>query len=62
VATVAADFGVRFTELSLTEHPMLADEFFELIPVVLLDGVILATWWVDDKQLRAAMSARPGRG
>jgi hypothetical protein len=60
VAAVASDFGVSFAELSITDDPMLADEYFELIPVVLLDGAIVAHWWVDEAQLRAAMPARPG--
>lgn len=58
VAQLCSQFGLEFQELSIADDPVLADKWFELIPVVLLDGQRVAQWWVDPQELHAALAAR----
>jgi hypothetical protein len=46
VADVDADAGLR--------------EWSDHVPVVLLDGVVHSRWWVEEKELKAALRARSG--
>jgi hypothetical protein len=55
VATVCAETGDTFEELSILDHPDLADQYWEQIPVTLVDGVQHDFWRVDPVRLRAAL-------
>jgi Glutaredoxin-like domain (DUF836) len=55
VATVCAETGDTFEELSILDHPDLADQYWEQIPVTLVDGVQFDFWRVDPVRLRAAL-------
>jgi hypothetical protein len=58
VERVAADTGTGWLELSILEHPELAAEYAEQIPVLLLDGEQHDFWRVDEQRLRAALAGR----
>lgn len=60
VARLASEFGVDFQELSIATDPALAERYFELIPVVILNGEVVAHWWVDEGELRAALDCLAG--
>jgi glutaredoxin len=55
VARVARDLGVGWTELDITAEQSLADEYWEQIPVTLVDGKRHDFWRVDEARLRAAL-------
>lgn len=42
-------------ELSITEDAQLADQYFESIPVVMVDGKIHDKWRVDETRLRSVL-------
>lgn len=56
IAEVCAETGTRWDEVSIDDDPVLADEFWERIPVVLLDGLPFDFWRVDGPRLRAALT------
>ena len=56
IEEVCADAGVVWTELSILDDPALADQYWELIPVTLVDGQVVATWTVAAGTLRAALA------
>jgi Glutaredoxin-like domain (DUF836) len=56
IATVCAELGQEFVERSILEDPELADEYWEQIPVTLVDGVQHDFWRVDPARLRAALA------
>ena len=56
VSAVCAELGVAWDEASILDEPGLADQYWELIPVTLVDGDVLATWTVDAQALRAALA------
>lgn len=56
VARVAEDLGVGWTELDITADQKLADEYWEQIPVTLVDGKRHDFWRVDEARLRAALT------
>lgn len=56
IAAVCADLGEPWSELSIFDDPALADQFWELIPVTLVDGRVLATWTIDEAALRVALT------
>ena len=58
VARVAEDLGVGWTELDITRDGELAEQYWEQIPVTLVDGVQHDFWRVSEDRLRAALSAR----
>ncbi len=58
VARVCADLGVGWERRSILEDPVLADAYWELIPVVLVDGVRHDYHRVDPDRLRAVLSRR----
>ena len=49
------DLGETWSELSILEDPQLADQYFESIPVTLIDGQIHDKWRVDESRLRSAL-------
>jgi hypothetical protein len=65
VRRVAAEVGVGWRELSILDDPGLAEKYWELIPVILVDGDQHDVYRVDEARLRAALAPRrrwlPGR-
>ncbi|MFM1916711.1 MAG: hypothetical protein RJB01_226 [Actinomycetota bacterium] len=55
VSRVCADVGADYEVLSITEDPALADQYWEQIPVILVDGAQHDFWRVDPERLRAAL-------
>jgi len=55
IAKVCAELGVTWSELSIMDDPQLADQYFESIPVVLIDGKVHDKWRVDEQRLRTAL-------
>lgn len=56
IERVSADLGVTWQEVSILEDPELLRLHRDRIPVVLVDGVELSHYWVDEPQLRTALS------
>jgi hypothetical protein len=56
IQAVCAETGDGYVELSITEDPDLADQFWEQIPVTLVDGVQHDFWRVDPVRLRTALA------
>lgn len=54
VASVCADG--TWDEVDITSDPSLLDRYVEEIPVVLVDGAVLAYWRVEADRLRAALA------
>ena len=57
IARVADDLGVSWEERSITDDPALAEEYWEQIPVTLVDGRQHDYWRVDEARLRRALGA-----
>lgn len=57
IATVCAESGDGWVEQSIEEDPALYDEYWERIPVILVDGRPHDFWRVDPVRLRAALAA-----
>ena len=55
VARVAEVLGVGWTELDITRDEALAEQYWEQIPVTLVDGRRHDYWRVDETRLRAAL-------
>jgi hypothetical protein len=55
VARVAEELGVGWNELDITGDRALADEYWEQIPVTLVDGKRHDFWRVDESRLRSAL-------
>lgn len=49
------ELGETWDELSILEDPQLADQYFESIPVVMVDGKIHDKWRVDEARLRSVL-------
>lgn len=58
VKKVASETGTDWRELSILDHPELAEIYWEQIPVVLVDGKQHTYWRVDEDRLRAALTRR----
>ena len=56
VSKVCDELGIGWQELSILGDPGLYDEYWEKIPVVLIDGRIHDYWRVDPRRLRRALS------
>ena len=56
VSKVCDELDIGWQELSILEDPGLYDEYWEKIPVVLIDGRIHDYWRVDPRRLRRALS------
>jgi hypothetical protein len=57
IAQVCAETGDTWHELSILDDPVLADAYWERIPVVLVDGQPHDFWRVDPVRLRAALQS-----
>jgi len=56
IAEVCEELDVGWTELSILDDPKLADKYFDLIPVTLVDGKPHDQFRVDRKRLKKALS------
>jgi hypothetical protein len=56
IARVCAELGESWDEVSILEDPVLADLYWEQIPVTLVDGAVVGTWHVDEAGLRATLA------
>jgi glutaredoxin-like protein DUF836 len=56
IERVATDLGVGWEERSILDEPALAEEYWEQIPVTLVDGRQHDYWRVDERRLRAALA------
>jgi hypothetical protein len=52
---VCGELGETWSELSILEDAQLADQYFESIPVTMIDGKIHDKWRVDEIRLRSAL-------
>ncbi|NQU37435.1 MAG: glutaredoxin family protein [Actinobacteria bacterium] len=55
ISAVCDDLGVSWGERSILDDPELADEFWDQIPVTLIDGSIHNIYRVDESRLRAKL-------
>ena len=56
VAAVCAETGDSWSECSILDDPALYDEYWERIPVVLVDGRPHDFWRIDPARLSAALT------
>ncbi len=56
IARVAADLGVRWEERDITQSDDDLLQYWDMIPVTLIDGVQHDFWRVSEQRLRAALS------
>lgn len=56
IQTVCEQTGNQWRELSILDDPELADEYWDRIPVTLVDGQIHDIYRVDPRRLAAALS------
>jgi hypothetical protein len=56
IARVALDLGVSWAERSILDDPELSAEYWEQIPVTLVDGTYHDRWRIDESRLRAALA------
>jgi glutaredoxin len=56
IARVAADAGARWEERDITASPADLAEYWDKIPVTLIDGVQHDFWRVSEDRLRAALA------
>ena len=52
------ELGETWSEQSILEDPQLSDQYFESIPVTMIDGKIHDKWRVDEVRLRAALTKK----
>jgi glutaredoxin-like protein DUF836 len=55
IARVATDLGVRWEELDITKSDSHLREYWDKVPVTLIDGVQHDFWYVNEERLRAAL-------
>ena len=55
VAKVAADLGVGWVEYDINDDPALKEDYWDTIPVTLVDGRPHDFWKVDERRLRQAL-------
>ncbi len=56
LAPILAESGATLTEINIDEDDALLRAHLERIPVILVDGVEICTFFVDEQALRAALS------
>ena len=57
IARVAADLGVPWEERDITQSERDLQDYWEMIPVTLINGVQHDFWQVSEQRLRAALAA-----
>ena len=57
VARVAAESGAAWREVDIDVSPGTRSLFGELVPAVLVDGVLVDHWRIDEERLRRAIAA-----
>ena len=57
IARVAADLGVPWEERDITQSERDMQDYWEMIPVTLINGVQHDFWHVSERRLRAALAA-----
>jgi glutaredoxin len=57
IERVTSELGVPWDERDITASPDDLDQYSELVPVTLIDGVQHDFWWVKEDRLRAALLA-----
>ena len=62
IERVAGELGVGWEERDITASPDDMREFWDKIPVTLVDGVQVDFWRVSETRLRAALGSRAERG
>lgn len=55
VERVCGGLGVAWDEVSILDDPVLADLYWEQIPVTLVDGAVVGIWHADEARLRSAL-------
>lgn len=50
-----AEQSFELREVSVDEHPELRSKYSDHVPVVMLDGAVIAFWTVDTAQVKAAL-------
>lgn len=61
LAAECAELGEEWAEASILDDAALAEAYWELIPVVLVDGSPVSRWFFDAAALREALRAPSGR-
>lgn len=61
IERVAADVGTGYTERDITASAEDMAEYWDKIPVTLVDGVQIDFWHVSESRLRAALAGSPLR-
>ena len=56
IVRVAVDLGVRWEEVDITQSESHLREYWDKIPVTLIDGVQHDFWHVSEQRLRAALT------
>lgn len=59
IAVVAADLGVGWEERDITQSEDDQRQYWEMIPVTLIDGIQHDYWRVSEDRLRAALASVP---
>lgn len=54
---VTAEYGLSWQELSIEDHPDLAEQFAEEIPVLFVNGKQRDFWVIDPQRLRLMIEA-----
>ena len=57
VSAVSSELNIAWTEASIMDDPALYDEYWERIPVVLVDDRVVQFWRVNPDLLRGVLSA-----
>jgi glutaredoxin len=60
ISRVADDLGVAWEERDITQSAADLQEYWEKIPVTLVDGVPHDFWRVSEERLRRALTLSPG--
>ena len=62
VARVAEELGVGWVEYDINDDPRLKEDYWDTIPVTLVDGRPHDFWKVDEERLRAALAVPKAGG
>ena len=54
---VTSEYNIGWQEISTTDHPQLAEQFAEEIPVLFVDGKQRDFWVIDPARLRVMIEA-----